>query len=204
MTAGQWFARAATVVVVRSPRLWRLFRGSLSRSFDRLAPEWDTTRASPSRLDAIGAALDGLAESPRAVLDVGTGTGSVARLVAGRWSDAEVTGVDMSAGMVAEARRLTTSGSVRYEVADSSALPFPDGAFDLVALNNMIPFFDEIARVTAPGGHVAIAFSRGPRTPIWVPLERVQKELEAREFTHFANFSVGEGVSLLARKRDQS
>jgi len=204
MTAGQWFARAATVVVVRSPRLWRLFRGRLSRSFDRLAPEWDTTRASPSRLDAIGAALDGLAESPRSVLDLGTGTGSVARLVASRWSDAEVTGVDMSAGMVAEARRLTTSGSVRYEVADSSALPFPDGAFDLVALNNMIPFFDEIARVTAPGGHVAIAYSRGPRTPIWVPLERVQKELEAREFTHFANFSVGEGVSLLARKRDQS
>ena len=33
---------------------------------------------------------------------------------------------------------------------------------------------------------------------------RVQKELAAREFTHFANFSVGEGVSLLARKRDQS
>ena len=134
MTAGQWFARAATVVVVRSPRLWRLFRGRLSRSFDRLAPEWDTTRASPSRLDAIGAALDGLAESPRSVLDLGTGTGSVARLVAGRWSDAEVTGVDMSAGMVAEARRLTTSGSVRYEVADSSALPFPGGAFDLVGL----------------------------------------------------------------------
>ena len=204
MTAGQWFARAATVVVVRSPRLWSLFRGSLSRSFDRLAPEWDTTRASPSRLDAIGAALDGLVEPPRSVVDLGTGTGSVARLVADRWSDAEVTGVDMSAGMIAEARRLTTSGSVRYEVADSSTLPFPDGAFDLVALNNMIPFFDEIARVTAPGGHVAIAFSRGPRTPIWVPLERVRKELEAREFTHFANFSVGEGVSLLARKRDRS
>ncbi len=54
-----------------------------------------------------------------------------------------------------------------------------DAAFDLVTLNNMIPFFDELARVTAPGGYVAIAYSMGPKTPIWVPLERVRDELAA-------------------------
>jgi ubiquinone/menaquinone biosynthesis C-methylase UbiE len=102
--------------------------------------------------------------------------------------------------MIDVARRATESERVGYVVADASALPFPDGAFDLVTLNNMIPFFDELARVTAPGGNVAIAYSRGRQTPIWVPLERVRGELRAREFTHFADFAAGDGVSLLAVK----
>jgi SAM-dependent methyltransferase len=202
MTLGQWFARAVTVTVVRSPRLWRLFRRRLTRSFDRLAPEWDTTRASPTRLDAMTAVLAALPAAPRKVLDVGTGTGSVARLAAARWPEAEVTGADVSPGMIAEAR--SAGGREQYEVADAAALPFPDGAFDLVTLNNMIPFFDELARVTAPGGHVAIAYSRGAGTPIWVPLDRLRRELAKRDFSHFADFSAGEGRGLLARKHDRS
>jgi ubiquinone/menaquinone biosynthesis C-methylase UbiE len=138
------------------------------------------------------------------VLDLGTGSGAVARHLAARWTGAQVTGADVSEGMIAAARNSATTDRERYVAADASSLPFADGAFELVALNNMIPFFDELARVTADGGHVAVAYSRGPQTPIWVPLDRVQRELGQREFTHFATFSVGEGVSLLARKRDRS
>jgi ubiquinone/menaquinone biosynthesis C-methylase UbiE len=196
VTFGQRFARFATDVVVRAPFLWRLFRGPLTRSFNRLAPEWDATRVSRERLVAIIAALDAL-DAPTRALDVGTGTGAVARLVSERWPAAEVTGVDVSPGMIAEARRL---GSERYDVGDASALPYEDAAFDLVTLNNMIPFFDELARVTAPGGYVAIAYSMGPNTPIWVPLERVRDELQRRSFLHVANFEAGGGVALLARR----
>jgi SAM-dependent methyltransferase len=203
MTAGQWFARLATVVVVRSPRLWGVFRGRLTRGFDRLAGEWDTIRASPARLDAMNVALDAVDAAPATILDLGTGTGSVAYAVAERWPEAEITGVDVSEGMIAEARRHATERQ-RFLVADASALPFADGAFELVAMNNMIPFFDEVARVTAPGGRVAIAYSRGRHTPIWVPLDRVRRELAAREFAHFADFSAGEGRSLLARKTDRA
>jgi SAM-dependent methyltransferase len=124
-------------------------------------------------------------------------------LAAERWPEADVTGADVSRGMVEQARLRSTSGRQRYEVADASNLPYPDGAFELVAMNNMIPFFDEIERVTAPGGQVAIAFSRGPQTPIWVPLERVRSELERRNFSHVATFSGGPGLSLLARKADR-
>ena len=106
--------------------------------------------------------------------------------------------------MVEQARRRATSERQRYDVADAASLPYPDDAFELVAMNNMIPFFDEIARVTAPGGLVAIAYSRGPQTPIWVPLERVRTELERRNFSHVATFSGGAGLSLLARKADGS
>ena len=196
MTIGQRFARFVTNVVVRAPFLWRLFRGRVTKNFDQLAPEWDATRVSRDRLVAMIAALDAT-EAPTRALDVGTGTGAVARLISERWPTAEVTGVDVSPGMIEEARRL---GQERYDVGDASALPYDDGSFDLVTLNNMIPFFDELARVTAVGGYLAIAYSMGPRTPIWVPLERVRDELQRRGFLHVADFAAGTGVALLARR----
>ena len=204
MTFGQRFARAVTTLVVRQPMLWKVFRVPLTRNFDRLAPEWDATRVSPERLRTIGAALDALPAPPHMVLDLGTGTGAAARLAAARWPDAEVTGADVSAGMVREAEQRKSSDREQYLQADAASLPFPDGAFDLVMLNNMIPFFDELARVTAPGGHVAIAYSLGPGTPIWVPPARVRSELEQRDFAHVADFSVPPGTSLLAVKAPRS
>jgi ubiquinone/menaquinone biosynthesis C-methylase UbiE len=197
MTLQQRFARFATHVVVRAPVLWRVFRGRMTTQFDRLAPEWDATRVSPERLAPMQAALEQVPDVRRA-LDLGTGTGAVARMLAERWPDAEVHGVDVSPGMIEEARRL--GGREHYAVADASALPYDDAAFDLVTLNNMIPFFDELARITAPGGSVAVAFGLGPRTPIWVPLERVRAELERRGLEHVGDFSAGSGVALLARR----
>jgi ubiquinone/menaquinone biosynthesis C-methylase UbiE len=196
VTVGQRFARRVTDVVVRAPFLWRLFRGRMTRNFDQLAPEWDATRVSRERLAPMIAALDATGAPTRA-LDIGTGTGAVARLIRERWPAAEVTGVDVSPGMIAEARRL---GKERYDIGDASALPYDDASFDLVTLNNMIPFFDELARVTAPGGYVAVSYSMGPRTPIWVPLERVRDELQRRGFLHVANFETGGGLALLARR----
>jgi ubiquinone/menaquinone biosynthesis C-methylase UbiE len=196
VTIGQRFARFVTDVVVRAPFLWFLFRRRMTRNFDRLAPEWDATRVSRERLAPMIAALDATGAPARA-LDIGTGTGAVARLLSERWPSTDVTGVDVSPGMIQEARRL---GPERYDVADASALPYDDAAFDLVTLNNMIPFFDELARITAPGGYLAIAYSMGPQTPIWVPLERVRDELQRRGFLHIADFAAGTGVALLARR----
>ena len=201
MTGGQRFARLVAASVVRAPILWRVFRGPLTRNFDRLAPEWDATRVSRERLAPMIAALESLPDAPARALDVGTGTGAVARLLSELWPEADVIGVDASAGMIAEARRL---GRERYDVADASRLPFADASFDLVTLNNMIPFFGELARITRPGGLVAIAFSMGDRTPIWVPLPKVRANLERRGFAHVADFSAGAGLALLARKDEVS
>ena len=204
MTFGQRFARFVTTVVVRVPGAWRLFRRPVAAMFDRIAHEWNATRAAPGRLLAIRAALEAIAPPPARVLDVGTGTGAAARLAAELWPEAEIVGVDVSSAMIEEARRLASTDRERYEVADSARLPFPDGSFDAVSLNNMIPFFDELARITAPGGHVAIAYSLGDRTPIWVPPARVTAELERRGFLHVASFEEPPGVSLLAKKGDRS
>ena len=61
-------------------------------------------------------------------------------------------------------------------------LPYDDGAFDLVTLANMIPFFDELARVTAPGGALVFSFSGGAETPIYVPSARLAGRARAAWF----------------------
>jgi ubiquinone/menaquinone biosynthesis C-methylase UbiE len=102
--------------------------------------------------------------------------------------------------MIDEARAKTESRNVRYVVADAQRLPFEDAAFDLVTLGNMIPFFDELARVVAPGGYVLFAFSSGPATPIYVAPERLRAELTRRGFGDVTEFAAGHGTSLIARK----
>lgn len=203
MTAGQRFARLATDVAVRWPRLWPLFRPLIRRQFDKLAPEWDSMR-SPEAFAPFEAALDAIAVPPRRILDLGTGTGRAAFGLAGRFPEADVVGVDIAEEMLADARARTPpelQGRVRFEAADAARLPFEDGAFDLISLANMIPFFDELARVTAPGGAVAFSFSVGADTPIYVESARLREQLGRRGFTDFAEFSAGRGTAMLARKR---
>jgi ubiquinone/menaquinone biosynthesis C-methylase UbiE len=186
-------ARWMTDAVVRRPLLWRLLRGRMRDMFDRIAPTWET-RLGPHHLGALRLALDGL--SPKHVLDVGTGTGVAALALAEWFPDAEVTGVDLSPGMVAEAER--KGGRVRFLVADASRLPFPDASFDLVVLMNAVPFFDELARIVAPGGTAAFSFSRGPETPIYVPEERVRAELGRRGFSEIETFAAEPATALRA------
>jgi ubiquinone/menaquinone biosynthesis C-methylase UbiE len=192
-------------VAVRNPRLWGLFRAGMRRQFDTLAPNWDAMRVE-GYLASHERALDAVEGTPRRILDLGTGTGAAALVAARRFPEAEVVGVDLSEQMLAEARRKTPpelAERVRFERADGSRLPYPEASFDLVTLANMIPFFDELARVTAAGGSALFSFSSGPQTPIWVPPERLRAELGRRGFADFADFQAGSGTALLARKQEQ-
>lgn len=201
--AGRRFARLVTRAVVAQPALWRLFRGPLRAQFEALAPAWDEILG-PEALAPLAAALERLDAPPARVLDVGTGTGKAARLVADRFPQAEVLGVDLAPAMVEQARRLLPPelpARVRFEVADASALPLRSEAFDLVVLLNMIPFFGELARVTAPGGTVIAAHVSGAATPIWTPPETLRARLGPLGFERFEELSAGSGTALLARKR---
>jgi SAM-dependent methyltransferase len=199
--AGRRFARFTTRAVVARPRLWRLFRPLTRFQFQRLAPIWDRRRG-PESLPALMTALERI-DPPRRVLDVGTGTGQAARAIAKRFLNAEIVGVDLAPGMVEEARRLLEpelAGRVRYEAADASRLRVEDRSFDLVVLLNMIPFFEELARITAPGGALVLAYSSGPETPIYTPPETLRRRLEPLGFGQFEEIAVGEGTALLARR----
>ena len=203
-SAGRRFARVTTRVVVARPALWRLFRGPPRRQFGSLATTWEG-RIGPEGLVPLGAALDRLSAPPRKVLDLGTGTGKEARVVAKRFPDTEVVGVDLAPEMVEEAKRLLPSelaGRVSFQVADGASLPFAAGEFDLVVLQNMIPFFEELGRVTAPGGKAIFAFSRGAETPIWVPPEKLRARLEGVGFGDVEELAAGQGVAVLAARED--
>ena len=202
MNFGQRFARLTTDVAVRWPRLWPLLRPLTRKQFDRAAPWWDQQRSSDA-FEPLARALDALPAPPRRVLDLGTGTGRAAFAIARRFPEAQVVGADISEEMLTQARSLTPpelAGRVHFESADGARLPYDDGGFDLVSLANMIPFFDELGRITAPGGTVVLGFSGGAETPIYVEPGRLRRELASRGFAEFAEFSAGRGTALLARK----
>ena len=199
--AGRRFARFTTTTVVARPGLWRLLRPLTRVQFDRLAPVWDRRRG-PESLIPLQAALAKI-EAPRRVLDLGTGTGVGARAIAKRFPEARVVGVDLAPAMVEEARRLLEpelTDRVRYEAADAEHLPFEDASFDLVVLLNMIPFFEELSRVIAPGGALVLAYSSGPETPIYTPPGTLRSRLEPLGFGQFEEIAVGDGTALLARR----
>ena len=178
-TLTQRFCRLTTDLVVRQPRLWVLLRWPIRVTFDRLAPQWDEIRAGVDAYAPYDAALEQVEPPPNRALDLGTGTGGAAFLVAGRFLEAEVVGADLAKRMIEQARQNTPNelrGRVRFEVADASKLPYADSSFDLVGLSNMIPFFDELDRVLAPGGDALFAFSNGAATPIYVPFERLDRK----------------------------
>jgi ubiquinone/menaquinone biosynthesis C-methylase UbiE len=197
------FARLVTNAVVAHPAVWQLFRPLFRRQWDHLAPRWDQHRR-PDSFDPYLVGLDLLPEPPTRALDVGTGTGNGAFALASRFPAAVVIGIDFSGTMVAHAvSKLTPSlaGRVAFRQADAAAVPFGSAEFDLVAHNNMIPFFDEVTRVLRPGGHALFAFSSGSETPIYVPSARLQAELEPRGFSNFVHRSIGRGTVFVARKR---
>ena len=206
-TLTQRFCRLTTDLVVRQPRLWSLLRRPMRVIFDRLAPQWDELRSSADAYAPYEAALERVEPPPKRALDLGTGTGGAAFLIARRFPEAEVVGADLAERMIEQARQNLDDDlrdRVRFEIADASKLLYADAAFDLVGLSNMIPFFDELDRLLAPGGSLIVAFSGGAGTPIYVRPERLRAELARRGFSDFADFSTEPGTALLARKQPQA
>lgn len=72
----------------------------------------------------------------RRVLDLCCGTGAVTRALADRLEpDAVIVGLDFSAGMLGQARRVAGRAglsTIRWVQADAAALPFRDGVFEAV------------------------------------------------------------------------
>ena len=117
-------------------------------------------------------ALDMLELSPTdRVLDVACGPGNFTRNFARVAGDGIVVGLDASRTMLARAVQETDADNVAYLRGDACALPFSDASFDAICcfaalylIEHPMRAVDEIARVLAPGGRVALLSScdRGP------------------------------------------
>ena len=118
------------------------------------------------------------------VLDVATGTGQVARAatrILGRPHD--VVGLDPSAGMLGEARKVHAGALVRARAED---IPLRDDAFDMLTMGfalrhvaTLETAFAEYRRVLKPGGRVLLLEVTRPRSAAsrWIIRMYVQRVL---------------------------
>jgi ubiquinone/menaquinone biosynthesis C-methylase UbiE len=97
------------------------------------------------------------------ILDVATGTGAQAFAFAKRGHN--VVGVDLSDSMIRVAQKKNWQGSIKFEVADATHLPYPNDSFDVTtisfALHDMPltireKVLNEMVRVTKPHGSMVI------------------------------------------------
>lgn len=110
------------------------------------------------------------------LVDLACGTGSAA--LAAAEAGADVTGVDLTAELIAIAAERPGAEAVRWVVADAAHTGLPDGGFDTVVSNMGIIFVEpsslvaEVTRLLAPGG--VFAFSTWVRddagSPFFTPI----------------------------------
>lgn len=149
-------------------------RAGSGAMFDRIAHRYDLLNRVLSlgidqrwrRRTVRALALDDT-PSPYRVLDLATGTGDLALLIAGRHPDGQVVGLDPAGRMLERARIKAGEAGVADRVelitGDAEALPFPDASFEGVTIAfgiRNVPDREralrEMRRVTRPGGRVAV------------------------------------------------
>jgi ubiquinone/menaquinone biosynthesis C-methylase UbiE len=147
---------------------------TMAQRYDRLAARYERWWAPVLAPCARGLAVEleaVVAERPTAaILDVGTGTGTLAIAIGQRYPEVTVTGSDASKGMLdvarQQARRQLDRNGVRrldFVRGDAAELPFPDATFDAVVSSfvyQLVPdrfaALREARRVLRPGGLLAI------------------------------------------------
>lgn len=141
-------------------------RHRLQQNFSRAAAQYDA-RAQFQHIQTrrVFDAAQMLLPVEARLLDIGCGTGYFARLAAEKRPAWNVPGLDIAAGMCAQA---ATHGSAIQ--ADAAALPIASGVLDAAVsslclqwVENKSAAFAEIARVLRPGGCAVIA-TLGDRT----------------------------------------
>jgi ubiquinone/menaquinone biosynthesis C-methylase UbiE len=126
---------------------------------------WMVRRIIAPVQEAVLEAAAAQVPQPKAILDVGCGTGRLLRAAAARFPGARLDGVDAAEGMVKQAAAALPPGlDIRFQQATAEALPFGDDSFDLV-LSTMTfhhwadqsKAIGEVSRVLAPGGRWLLA-----------------------------------------------
>ncbi len=170
--------------------------------FDAIAPAYDfMNRAMTFGIDRLWRrrAVRLMRDIPHGyVLDIATGTGDLAILMAERLDGSHVTGVDLSEGMIEIGRRKVAErgldGRISLTTGDCLALPFPDNTFDCITcaygvrnFENLAAGYKEMERVLRPGGLLVVLELSTPPSPVVKPFYNL--------YTRFLIPTVGRMVS---------
>ena len=162
-------------------------RAGSGEMFDSIAERYDLL----NRIISLGldqgwrkrtvAALDLAGKADATVLDLATGTGDLALQIARTHPSAKVIGTDPSRRMldVAERKARSAKGKVALRVGDAQAIDLADGTVDAVSMAfgiRNVPdrsrALREMARVTRPGGRIAILELSEPKQGTLAKLAR--------------------------------
>lgn len=132
---------------------------------ERLADVQELRAADPKQQAMLASYLDALELPPGArVLEIGCGSGAIARVIAAREGVGEVVGVDPSDVFLARARRLAEGmPNLTFAVGDGRDLSYDDHSFDAVVCHTVLSHalgpeavLAEAGRVVVPGGRLAV------------------------------------------------
>jgi malonyl-CoA O-methyltransferase len=154
------------------PDEFHLDPAQVRRSFDKAARTYDQAAAVATEIrNRLLERLDIVRLQPKAILDLGAGTGHSSKELRHRYRGAEVIALDLSPGMLAQAER-RQAWLRRFDpvIADAHRLPLKDASVELVFSNLMLEWchdpdavFQEIRRVLKPGGLLTFT-TLGPDT----------------------------------------
>ena len=152
--------------------------------FDSIAPAYDTMNRMMTmgvdrrwRQRCVRTVRD---ISPKAVLDLATGTGDMAVALAKAIPEAHITGADLSESMIEVGRKKIAEKGIgdRVELltADALDLPFDDNVFDAVTIAFGVRNFEhldagyaEMCRVLRPGGLLVVFELTPPKSKVVRP-----------------------------------
>ncbi len=158
-------------------------RSDTADLYDRIAASYEVWWApviAPAALHLLDLVAPTVEDRPSAhVVDVGAGTGTLARAAVARWPEVVATAIDPSPGMLsvgrtAAGRTLPSSARrrLRWRTGMAEQLPLDDGSADVVVssfalqhLHSRIAALREAYRVLRPGGTVAVVTWLTPDPP---------------------------------------
>lgn len=140
--------------------------------FGRAAEDYRRHRAGFPKCFYEELAMRGIGQPKQRILDLGTGTGTIARSLATQGAD--VTGIDLSPAMLAQAAVMDKEANVTvtYRCASAEATEFGDASFDVITAGQCWHWFnpqlaiEEVMRLLRPQGKLVIAHFD------WLPLGR--------------------------------
>jgi len=151
---------------------FRLERAAVRSSFDRASGSYESAaRLQRTVADELLERLESFRAAPQVVLDLGAGTGRATAQLRRRFRGAQVIGLDLSLGMLTQARRhLKLWQRFARVCADAQRLPLRTGSVDLVFSSLMLQWCEpldaalaEVRRVLRAGG-LFLFSTLGPAT----------------------------------------
>ena len=155
------------------------FAGTLAEFYDRYLVPLNFAPYAEVVADRVKGLL------PRRILETAAGTGVVTEALARELpSEVTITATDLNQAMIERGKVRPGMERVKWQQADATKLPFPDGGFDLIVCQFGVMFFpdkrasfDECFRVLTPGGTYLFVlwddYDNMPSSPLWIAAQEL-------------------------------